>query len=160
MTGPAVPDNSVDPALITKFYDLPDNTAQPRVTRTFRFERGNGMWQINGQFMDCTSARFRVKQNTVEKWILQNNSGGWQHPIHIHFEEFQMLKRNGVAPPPVERGRKDVARLQFDEQIELFFRFRDFVGRYPMHCHNLVHEDHAMMLLWEIDDIGDLNTRP
>ena len=160
VTGPAVPDNSVDPALITKFYDLPDNTAQPRVTRTFRFERGNGMWQINGQFMDCTSARFRVKQNTVEKWILQNNSGGWQHPIHIHFEEFQMLKRNGVAPPPVERGRKDVARLQFDEQIELFFRFRDFVGRYPMHCHNLVHEDHAMMLLWEIDDTGDLNTRP
>jgi FtsP/CotA-like multicopper oxidase with cupredoxin domain len=103
---------------------------------------------------------FRIKQNSVERWILQNNSGGWRHPIHNHFEEFQMLKRNGAAPPPVERGRKDVARLQFNEQIELFFRFRDFLGRYPLHCHNVVHEDHAMMLLWDIDATGDTNTRP
>jgi FtsP/CotA-like multicopper oxidase with cupredoxin domain len=153
VVGPPVVDNSADPATIAKFYDVPNNTETPRVTRTFRFERGNGMWQINGKFVDCTPgapARFRIKQNTVERWILQNNSGGWQHPIHIHFEEFQMLKRNGVAPPAVERGRKDVARLQFNEQIELFFRFRDFVGRYPMHCHNVVHEDHAMMLRWDI----------
>jgi FtsP/CotA-like multicopper oxidase with cupredoxin domain len=53
-----------------------------------------------------------------------------------------------------------VARLQFSEQIELFFRFRDFLGRYPLHCHNVVHEDHAMMLLWEIDATGDTNPRP
>ena len=91
---------------------------------------------------------------------MQNNSGGWQHPIHIHFEEFQILSRNGQAPPLFEQSRKDVARLGFNEEIRLFFRFRDFVGRYPMHCHNLVHEDHAMMLLWEIDAVGDNNTRP
>jgi FtsP/CotA-like multicopper oxidase with cupredoxin domain len=23
-------------------------------------------------------------------------------------------------------------------------------GRYPMHCHNVVHEDHAMMVRWDI----------
>jgi FtsP/CotA-like multicopper oxidase with cupredoxin domain len=23
-------------------------------------------------------------------------------------------------------------------------------GRYVMHCHNVVHEDHAMMIRWDI----------
>ena len=26
-----------------------------------------------------------------------------------------------------------------------------------MHCHNTVHEDHQMMLLWQIADVGDNN---
>jgi len=47
-------------------------------------------------------------------------------------------------------ARKDVVRLQGNEEIRLFMRFRDFHGRYPMHCHNVVHEDHAMMLRWDI----------
>jgi hypothetical protein len=28
--------------------------------------------------------------------------------------------------------------------------FRDFVGPYVAHCHNLAHEDHAMMFGWSI----------
>lgn len=158
----SVTDNSVDPATMPKFYDLPSTTATPRVTRTFRFDRQNGQWAINNQLIDqgCTKIRFRVKRNSVEKWFLQNNSGGWAHPIHIHFEEFQILKRNGKAPSQVEKSRKDTVLLGPNEQIELFFRFRDFVGRFPMHCHNVIHEDHAMMLRFDIDDQGDLNTKP
>jgi hypothetical protein len=34
----------------------------------------------NSGFWNCTAAR------------------GWRHPIHIHFEEGQILNRNGVAP--------------------------------------------------------------
>jgi hypothetical protein len=45
-------------------------------------------------------------------------------------------------------------------QAEMYWRFRDFVGRYPIHCHNVVHEDHAMMVLLEIDDTGDTNPNP
>ena len=156
---PPVADQSADPASIVKFYDLPP-IEPPRVTRTFRFERDNGQWAVNGRFFDCNEVRFRVQRNTAEKWVLQNNSGGWQHPIHIHFEEFQIGSRNGQPPPGVERSRKDVVRLQFNEEITIFFRFRDFSGRYPMHCHNTVHEDHAMMVRWEIDDVGDLNSQP
>lgn len=155
-----VADGSVDPATRPQFYALPSTTATPRVTRTFRFERSNGQWVINGQAINCDVVRFRVKRNTVEHWILQNNSGGWQHPIHIHFEEFQILNRNGIAPTAVERSRKDVVQLQFNEQIKLFFRFRDFAGRFPLHCHNTVHEDHAMILRWDIDDVGDTNPTP
>jgi FtsP/CotA-like multicopper oxidase with cupredoxin domain len=156
---PPVTDNSVDPALITKFYDLPP-TEPPRVVRTFRFERENGQWAINDKFFNCDQIRFTVQKNSAERWVLQNNSGGWSHPIHIHFEEFQILSRNGSPAKTVEIARKDVVRLGPNEQVELFFRFRDFVGRYPMHCHNTVHEDHAMMLRWEIDNVGDLKTRP
>jgi FtsP/CotA-like multicopper oxidase with cupredoxin domain len=166
--GPVVADNSINPATIPAnqavyFYDFPDTAQVPTVTRTFKFERNNGQWAVNGKFADCADNRFTVKRNTAEKWIFQNNSGGWQHPIHMHFEEFQTLKINGQAPATsgiIQAGRKDVLRLEHNMQAEMFFRFRDFVGRYPIHCHNVVHEDHAMMVLLKIDDVGDTNPNP
>jgi len=71
---------------------------------------GNGGWQVNGKFMNCTVFRFAAQDNEFERWIIQNNSGGWQHPVHIHFEEFRILSRNGVPVKPgaVEFARKDV----------------------------------------------------
>ena len=45
-------------------------------------------------------------------------------------------------------------------EAQVYFRFRDFVGRFPLHCHNVVHEDHAMMVLGLIDDVGDNKTQP
>jgi len=159
----SVADNSGNPAMM-QFYTLPNKTAAPRVTRTFDFQRGSGQWMINGRLMDadCNAIRLRVKQNSVENWVLQNSSGGWMHPIHIHMEEFQILSRNGVAPSPTgfEASRKDITELHHNENVRLFFRFRDWEGRYPMHCHNVVHEDHAMMLRWEVDQAGDLTTNP
>src|SRR5262249_49900478 len=47
-----VPDNSVDPNTHPVFYQLPSTSVPPRVTRTFKFDRLNGQWSINGQFMD------------------------------------------------------------------------------------------------------------
>src|SRR5262249_24893977 len=88
------------------------------------------------------------------------------HPIHLHLEHFQTLKRSGddcafrgggagisaVRPnvPKVEVSRKDTYRLQFNEDVTVFQRFRDFVGDWPMHCHNTLHEDHAMMLIFQV----------
>lgn len=167
--GPVVPDNSIDPATIPAnqpvyFYQFPNTTDAPRITRTFRFERGNGQWQINGQLVgNCNSIRFAIKRNSVEKWIFQNNSGGWQHPIHMHFEEFQTLTINGQPPANsglITKGRKDVFRLEHNMQAVTYFRFRDFLGKFPLHCHNVLHEDHAMMVLGVIDDVGDNKTQP
>jgi FtsP/CotA-like multicopper oxidase with cupredoxin domain len=142
---------------------LPDiSQAVPRITRHFQFERGDGGWQVNGQFMDCTRFRFKTQVNAFERWIVQNNSGGWQHPVHIHFEEFRILSRNGVKVKPgdIEFARKDVMQLRFGDTIELLIRFRDMVGGYPFHCHNTVHEDHQMMMLWENAAVGDNKTTP
>ena len=63
--------------------------------------------------------------------------------------------------PNVEVARKDVTRLQFNENDTLFFRFRDFQGDWPMHCHNTVHEDHAMLLLFKVlPGVIDNNQNP
>jgi FtsP/CotA-like multicopper oxidase with cupredoxin domain len=161
--GPRVADGSANPATIAKFYDLPSTAATPRVRRTFVFSNSGGGWQINGQFFDCNDIRFTVQENSVEQWTLINDGGGWEHPIHIHFEEFQTLSINGRPPatsPLVQIGRKDVLRLEADASATLFFRFRDFLGKYPMHCHNTVHEDHAMMLRFDIAPIGDTRQKP
>jgi FtsP/CotA-like multicopper oxidase with cupredoxin domain len=142
---------------------LPDiSAARPRITRTFRFERGNGGWQVNGRFMDCTRFRFTAELGKFERWILQNNSGGWQHPVHIHFEEFRILSRNGVpvGPGDPEFARKDVLQLRVGERVEILIRFRDLKGGFPIHCHNTVHEDHQMMMIYDVADVGDNNTRP
>src|SRR6267154_685040 len=58
VAGGFVNDGSVDPATNPTFYSLPDTTATPRVVRTFKFDRLNGQWSINGQFMDCSHFRF------------------------------------------------------------------------------------------------------
>jgi FtsP/CotA-like multicopper oxidase with cupredoxin domain len=136
-------------------------SATPRLTRTFRFERGNGQWQVNGQFMDCTRFRFTVQANEWERWIIQNKSGGWEHPVHIHLEEFRMISRNGVdlKAGDVDFGRKDVLVLG-DEDVEVLVRFRDMKGGFPIHCHNTVHEDHQMMMIFDVQEVGDNNTQP
>ncbi len=155
VSGTAVTDNSADPATQT-FYSLPSTNVAPRITRTFKFDRLNGQWSINGQFMDCHTMRFQVQQNSVENWILTNATGDWTHPIHIHLEEHQILSRNRLPPTlAVEHSRKDVAQLPPGNRALLFFRFRDWLGKYPIHCHNVVHEDHAMMGLWHVQADGD-----
>jgi len=147
-------DNTAHPST-QRFYSLPSTAGTPAVVRTFKFDRLNGQWSINGQFMDCNNIRVHVEPNSIEHWILTNATGDWTHPVHIHEEEHQILTRNRVPPPlAIERSRKDVVQLHPNERVELFFRFRDWVGRYPLHCHNVVHEDHAMMLRWEIDPNG------
>jgi FtsP/CotA-like multicopper oxidase with cupredoxin domain len=192
--GAAATDNSVDPATHPTFYQLP-SVVTPRITRNFQFDRDNGQWVINNKFASCNELRFTVTQNSVENWVIKNPRDDWQHPIHIHLEEHQILTRssnggryssysgsgynssygNGCAfqgggggmsasrsgVPNVEVSRKDVTRLQGDEDVKLFFRFRDFTGDYPMHCHNVVHEDHAMMLLFQVQPgVTDNNQNP
>jgi len=163
LSSPGVPATPND-AVFGEISRLPDiSAAVPRITRTFRFERGNGGWQVNGKFMDCTVFRFSPQMGEFERWIIQNKSGAWQHPVHIHFEEFRILSRNGVPvrPGDVEYARKDVMQLRFNDEIEILIRFRDMFGGYPIHCHNTVHEDHQMMMIYNVDPVkGDNNTRP
>jgi hypothetical protein len=84
---------------------------------------------------------------------LKNAGAGWDHPVHIHFEEGQILARNGSAAnvPAWEKGRKDVYRLRPGGSVTLTMQFREFYGMFMEHCHNTVHEDHAMLIRWELD---------
>ena len=160
--GAVVRDGSRDPATIASFAPLNMRPmATPTVTRVFRWNRSNGAWQCNGQFIDCTKVRFAMKRGRSERWI-HETSGGWAHPVHNHFVEGRIVKRNGVTigPGSQEYGRKDVIALYPGDQVEYWLMPRDYVGVYPLHCHNVLHEDYGMMLLFRVDDVGDTNPMP
>ncbi len=160
--GAVAADASADPATITSFAPItlpPLET--PIVTRTFKFDRSNGQWTVNGRPMTCDEVRFTMKRGSTERWIYQT-PGGWAHPIHQHFVEGRIIKRNGVriAATSQENSRKDVVWLGEGEEVEFVLKVTDYVGVYPIHCHNVVHEDHSMMLLFAVRDVGDTNPVP
>jgi FtsP/CotA-like multicopper oxidase with cupredoxin domain len=143
----------------TPLRPLPDIRNIPiAATRRFEFNRSQGAWQVNGQFFNPSvgAITVRPKANTAEIWTLKNGGGGWSHPIHIHLEEFRVLRRNG-APPAAdspEFGRKDVLELGPNDEVDVLFQFRDWLNYYPMHCHNVVHEDHAMMTQFQVTEVA------
>lgn len=120
-------------------------------TRTWNFENENGAWTVNGRLFDLNRVDAVIKRGTAEIWELNGGSGpDWAHPIHVHLEEFRILSRDGGGVPIDERGRKDVVKLASRRNVRLFIRFRDMLGKYMMHCHNTVHEDHAMMVRFDV----------
>jgi spore coat protein A, manganese oxidase len=135
------------------------NKATPR---HFLFERKNGEWVINGLPWDGRVAA-APKVGDTEVWVLENKSGGWFHPVHIHLVDFHIVSRNGKAPFPYEKGWKDVVFVGPNERVELVMEFKaadkidptkPVVGKYVMHCHNLIHEDNDMMTQFETHQVS------
>ncbi|MCO6059852.1 multicopper oxidase domain-containing protein [Pseudomonas sp. MOB-449] len=174
---PPQPDVSQVPAQLIRNPDL--STVPVAARRTFEFGRGAkqttfdpissffGPWGVRTNGSEILAADFgRISAaprfGTREIWTLKNSGGGWDHPIHIHFEEGQILARDGKLSnvPAWERGRKDVYRLHPGGSVTLTMQFRDFGGMFMEHCHNTTHEDNAMLLRWEIDDAGGAFLRP
>jgi FtsP/CotA-like multicopper oxidase with cupredoxin domain len=118
-------------------------------TRRFRFERGNGAWQVNGRFYDEDRADAIVRLGTAERWIFENGGGGWWHPIHVHLGAHQVQRFNGKRPAVYNSFKKDTTLLGPGDEAEVFLRFEDHAGRFVMHCHNVEHEDMAMMIRWD-----------
>ncbi|QUI24088.1 multicopper oxidase domain-containing protein [Vallitalea pronyensis] len=104
---------------------------------------------------------------TIEIWKFINLANS-THPIHIHLVRFLVLDRQpfdvdhyqatgeimttGPAVPPElnERGWKDTVRANPGELTRIIIKFVPYTGLYPWHCHILEHEDHEMMLPYEV----------
>ena len=131
------------------------------------FERQNGHWTVSGHtWEDVINSNFvwsiaDCPLDSVETWRLTNKGGGWFHPVHIHLVDFKVIDRNGKPPFPYELGPKDVVYTGENESVRLAMRFAGpqpppglelppRTGRYMMHCHNLVHEDHDMMVQFNV----------
>jgi len=154
------PDLSQVPATLIPNPDLSQiPVARERI---FEFGRSNGTddapWTVRtdggqGLAADFNRISAAPKSGTREVWTLVNGGGGWDHPIHCHFEEGQVLARNGSASnvPAWEQGRKDVYRLHPGGTVTITMQFREFAGMFMEHCHNTVHEDHAMLIRWDLD---------
>lgn len=91
--------------------------------------------------------------NQPEIWTLVNDDEDWWHPIHIHLDNMRVLTRNGGAPFADEVdgvAKRDTIPLGPGDRVEVFLNFRDFTGPFVFHCHNLEHEDLAMMARFDV----------
>ena len=142
-------DDSRVPDVLNPTY-APIAASSATQTGKWRFDRSGGMWTINGRIWETGRVDAKPALGSTEIWELTNNSGGWFHPVHIHLVDFQILSRNGRAAYPYERGWKDVAYVGENETVRVIMKFGPHRGKYVMHCHNVVHEDHDMMNQWEV----------
>lgn len=147
--------------------------------RCFEFSLDGSTWVVNGRPFDPSPAgamfkndkdatllpvgtlmtpRIRLSgepsSHDGEVWTIKNAvPSNWAHPVHIHLEEFHILWRDGKPPRAHENVKKDVLSLAPNEEVQIYIRFRDFMGKYPIHCHNVLHEDHEMMIRFDV--VGD-----
>jgi FtsP/CotA-like multicopper oxidase with cupredoxin domain len=162
------PDPSVVPAVLTEQIPI----VTPVRERVVEWGSGDGdSRQANGQCIpDCPeTATFPwvVKVNgqdahsmnanrisllipqpgEIEHWTYINGGGGWDHPIHLHFEEGITMNRGSDTIPATEKlVRKDVWRLRPSGRVQFQIQFGEYGGSYVNHCHNTVHEDFALLM--------------
>jgi FtsP/CotA-like multicopper oxidase with cupredoxin domain len=171
--GDIAPDDSKIPTTMRPIPPLPSNWRSLMDNRLiFEVQRGSAggelEWMINGKPFTpetvATSLKNKAgntplaqqKKNSFNLWEIRNGGGGWVHPFHLHMEEHRTVMRNNKdvttadAGHPEDASREDLVALDPAESVIIYRGFRDFVGPYVAHCHNLAHEDHAMMFGWEI----------
>lgn len=146
VSGTPVADPSVVPsALATVRWPPAPAPGQGGTLRHFEFHHSNSQWQINGVVFSDAANRVlaNVPRGTVEVWELENSSGGWSHPIHIHLVDFRVVSRTGDRPlyNYETRGLKDVVWLGPGETVRVEAHYAPWDGVYMFHCHNLIHED-------------------
>ncbi|WP_461186601.1 multicopper oxidase family protein [Arthrobacter sp. Z4-13] len=152
-SGPAA---KVMPTLLTSSTTMSLKTSESVKTRRMRVKRDGDIWTFGGMTWDeVVESGYRKvladpDLNDVEIWEIENSSGGWFHPVHIHLVDFQILSRNGKAPFNYERGPKDTVYVGEGETVRLLMKFEHHRGRYMIHCHNLPHEDHDMMAQFSV----------
>ncbi len=150
---------------IHRTYDFGRSNATDSAPWTIKTDGGAGVAADPRRLTAAPSLELSAEGfGKVEIWKLETG-GGWSHPIHVHFEEGIILKRGGEDPPEWEKwARKDVYRIGRMEDstssVEIAIRFREFAGTYMEHCHNTQHEDHAMLLRWDIENPGQVIMLP
>jgi FtsP/CotA-like multicopper oxidase with cupredoxin domain len=137
-------DDSAVPAALSGIEPLVP--AAGATVRQFDFTRGSvgdhAGWAINGQSFDPDRSIADIPLGETEIWRFVTDV---HHPVHVHLDAFQVLRRGGRGPGAFDGGWKDTVDLLPAEVVEVAVRFTDHRGRFVFHCHNLEHEDMAMM---------------
>jgi spore coat protein A len=157
VTGDAFdPANNSVPAVLAPNNDVMNTPASASVAnRNYLLHRSGGLWAVNDHgWHDVVASNYTLvehksKDGTSEIWTAKNSSGGWFHPFHAHLNDCRILSRNGKAPKPYEVGPKDTIFLGENEEIRLLMSING-AGKYMVHCHNIIHEDHDMMTQYEV----------
>jgi FtsP/CotA-like multicopper oxidase with cupredoxin domain len=180
-------DPSVVPNVLTTLPNISTPLANLQGTRTWNFNLALAgpegdpenpaaarVFNINGLTFDGNRADATMAQGSSQTWLIRNRfpGAGWVHPVHIHLEEGRVLDRrtvqivNGVRTitnhfvPPLQSGRRDVYPVGGGDEILVFLQFRDWFGKYMIHCHNLGHEDGLMLVRWDVGTTTSPSTSP
>jgi len=146
------------PQTLSRIPPLPSVAAAPRV---ITLDRAKGLWRINGHTYDIKATPIVVKRGAIEVWEVRNAARGMPHPVHIHGFQSRVVSRtgspdqqrrlaideNGLAASEV--GWKDTVTVWPGETVRIITEFsHTYLGDqvYMVHCHNLEHADHGMML--------------
>lgn len=143
-----VSDDSAVPDVLSRVERL-DPAAAVR-TREWRFGRGKVSgrhgWLVNGEPFDPDRTDAAPRLGEIETWRFSTDL---HHPVHVHLDPFQVISRHGKKPGPSDAGWKDTVDIGPTDHVDVAVRFTDYAGRYLLHCHNLEHEDMAMMAAFE-----------
>jgi FtsP/CotA-like multicopper oxidase with cupredoxin domain len=120
------------------------------VVRKWHFRReavhGRMGWGINGKPFDPAVPQAQVPLDNTEIWEFYTDA---HHPVHVHLSPFQVLRRGNRGPGPMDHGWKDTVDVRPYEAVRVRVKFEKYAGRFLIHCHNLEHEDMAMMAGFE-----------
>jgi FtsP/CotA-like multicopper oxidase with cupredoxin domain len=139
------PDDSVIPQRPAEIEPL--RPARDAVRRVFRFTRGSvggtTGWTINGAAaFDPAGSLADVALGATEVWRFSTDV---HHPVHVHLDSFQVLSRGGGDRGRYEAGCKDTVDVRPSETVDVAVKLTDYKGKFVFHCHDLEHEDMAMM---------------
>jgi suppressor of ftsI len=135
------------PTTFAPVEDFSHAKVTARHTIVFSENAAGTKYYINGKQFDMNRVDIRSKLNTVEEWVIRNDSNE-EHSFHVHTDRFQLMSINGR--PHHGHGRQDTANVPPKGQIVIRIRFTDFTGKTVLHCHILNHEDAGMMAVLEI----------
>ncbi|KNG45471.1 bilirubin oxidase [Stemphylium lycopersici] len=131
---------------------------EAEITKNFTFSRIKGEWVING--VGWADIENRILTRPIlgqdEIWELRHGGGNASHPVHIHLVDFQILSRTGgrnTVMPYEAAGMKDVVWIAPGEVVRVVARYAPWKGVYMFHCHNLVHEDHDMLVAFNVTQL-------
>jgi blue copper oxidase len=133
------------PTSLAVVAEIPSSD-KPR-TRVFALQSMGINGTINGKSFDMNRIDDEVNINETEIWTVRNLGGMMQssgHSFHVHGTQFQVISRDGKAPPPEESGFKDTVYVDVGEEVAIRVRFTH-PGIFMYHCHILEHEDGGMM---------------
>jgi FtsP/CotA-like multicopper oxidase with cupredoxin domain len=131
-------------------------------TRTFEFRSDSGsppMHMINGKKFEMMRVDQQMRPGDVEIWTFINRSQ-LPHPVHMHGGQFQVVDVGGeTALAPEYLGWKDTVLAQPYVPINVVVKIPEFLGIFLLHCHNLEHEDHGMMMNFEVTNQSGVEGR-
>jgi spore coat protein A len=136
------------PATLRPREEIPAPVATRRWDLMFSTS-GTPEWQLSGIGFDMDRIDARARLGTTERWLFVNGSHR-AHPMHIHGVHFRVLDRSTGAVHAGDRAWKDTVMVAIGETVVVQPYFANHRGRFVFHCHNLEHQERAMMLQLEV----------